>query len=302
MALARSRLHKAHAEPEAVREVRGHFGTAGNPYGASLEPELQAIVASARGDTTGGHSSSTAGTALYFPGCATIHEMPEAAAAFLRTLALHGVSGVIVNEVSSACCGLPLLWAGDLSAFAAHARRNATRLADVETVVVQDPACAHALKFRYAELGAPVAPEVWHVSELLADRLGLLAPIAGPSIETEPAAAPGERVAYLDACSLARGLGVIERPRRLVARAAGRIPIELPGLRGREADCCGASGLLPVTAPHAAAAMAESRIQAFRESGATRLVTFSPRCAAHLNRVDPTVHVIDASMLLAKIK
>jgi Fe-S oxidoreductase len=90
-------------------------------------------------------------------------------------------------------------------------------------------------------------------------------------------------------------------PRKLVARAAGAPPLELPGLRGMDADCCGAAGLLPTTAPATALAMAESRIQAFRQTGAAQLACMSPRCAAHLRKVDPTLDVVDVSALLARL-
>jgi hypothetical protein len=47
--------------------------------------------------------------------------------------------------------------------------------------------------------------------------------------------------------------------------------------------------------------MAEARVQAFRESGAAELATFSPRCATHLRSIDPTLPVVDVTMLLARL-
>jgi L-lactate dehydrogenase complex protein LldE len=111
----------------------------------------------------------------------------------------------------------------------------------------------------------------------------------------------GPSIAYADTCSLARGLGVVDEPRRLIRRITGKKAIELEGLGRREVDCCGAAGLLPESAPATATAMAESKIESFRASGADELAVFSPRCAAHLRSVDPTLVVVDAAHLIARL-
>ena len=137
-----------------------------------------------------------------------------------------------------------------------------------------------------------LAPAVVHVADFLSDRRS--AP-RGHASDRVP------RVAYADACHLARGLDLVEAPRQLLAKMAEGGAIELSGLRGREADCCGAAGLLPLTAPSAARAMGEARIHAFRDSGADELTMFSPRCEAHLRAIDPSLKIVDVSMLLARL-
>jgi hypothetical protein len=47
--------------------------------------------------------------------------------------------------------------------------------------------------------------------------------------------------------------------------------------------------------------MAEAKIESFRASGADELAVFSPRCAAHLRSVDPTLVVVDAAHLIARL-
>ena len=88
LSLTRARQLAGHVAPERVVEVCGHFGTAGNAYGTRLEGELDEIVQRARGDAGSGGS----GALLYMPGCATIHEAPEAAGDFLQALA-EGAGG-----------------------------------------------------------------------------------------------------------------------------------------------------------------------------------------------------------------
>lgn len=296
LTISRSRVLGAHGAPEAVREIGAHFGLAGNPYGAPLEAALSQAIQEAEVPTA---RPTPSGALVYLPGCTTLAERRESVTAFFRALALHGISGVATVDASSACCGLPLFWTGDLDGFRAHAQRYADRLRDVDTVIVHDPACAHALQRRYAEVGVTVAPVVLPVAEFFASRLGLTTLDEARAREGE-GRRRSESIAYFDTCHLARGLGVVSSPRRLISRATGGAPLELPGSIALEADCCGAAGLLPASAPGTAAAMAEARIQAFRQTGAQQLAVMSPRCAAHLSRVDPTVEVVDVVTLLSR--
>jgi Fe-S oxidoreductase len=298
LSLARSRSLAAHVAPEGVSEVRGHFAVANNTYGQPLDKNLEQLLA---GSESGQRISASAKT-VYLPGCVAVAERPEAAASFLRTLALRGISGVGVSPVSSECCGLPLFWAGDLEGFRAHAQRYAERLQGVEKLIVHDAACADAFRRRYVELGVRIPCEVEHVSRFLAGSLAIPPEDGdpeGPAPREAPSSGP---IAYMDTCHLTRCERAIATPRRLIARATGSPPVELAGMRGIRADCCGAAGLLPVTAPDTARAMAEARLDAFRSSGAQTLAVMSPRCAAHLSRVDPSAEVIDVSTLLARLK
>jgi Fe-S oxidoreductase len=227
------------------------------------------------------------------------------------------LSGVQLSEVSAGCCGLPLLWAGDLDGFQAHAERYRDALAMADQLVVHDPACAHALRVRYRDFGVEIRPRVVHAASFFAERFGLVSEResdAGEALETSGARMGGNapvalggaedgsgEVAYLDSCHLCRGLKLAKTPRRLIAKATGAPPRELAGLRGPDADCCGASGLLPATAPATATAMAEARIAAFRQTGAKQLAVFSPRCLAHLKRVDPSVDAVDVATLLGRL-
>lgn len=288
MSLARNRALDGHISPEGAREVRGHFGVAGNPQGTSLHHAIEAASESA------GLALEASPATMYFPGCRTLESAPEIATAFLRASRLFGISDVGVSRESASCCGLELFWAGDLEGFRSHAERFADRVRDVETIAVHDPACAHGLSVRYRDVGVALRPRVVHISEFLDERLRStrsLSRVSGVS----------ERVAYADSCSLSRGMRIMDAPRRLLLRATDAAAVELPGLRGLDVDCCGAAGLLPATVPATAFAMGQARIRAFKESGAERLAMFSPRCAAHLKHIDPTLPVVDGSMLLARL-
>lgn len=283
MSLARSRV--AHP-PAKVSELRGNFGMSGNPQGTALDGVLARV--SEESDV----ALSRSGKQVYFPGCETLAQFPDAASAFLRASLLFGLSNVSVTPLSASCCGAALFFAGDMEGFRGHAERFAQQLKDVDTLIVHDAACAHAMKQRYADVGVELKTEIKHVSQFLVDKVGAPRQRGGDS-------AP--KVAYSDTCSLARGLNLVDEPRAILRKLFEGGAIELPGLRGHEVDCCGASGLLPLTAPGTARAMGEARIAAFRATGAEELATFSPRCAAHLRAIDPTLRVVDVAMLLARL-
>ncbi|MBI2374510.1 MAG: (Fe-S)-binding protein [Deltaproteobacteria bacterium] len=292
--LARARVLSGHAAPAVVEELRGHFAVAANPVGQDLGPVLDRVASSA-------YSSAGArdGADVYFPGCSTLAERPEAAQRFLETALVQGIPEIGVRAISASCCGLPLLWAGDVDGFVAHARRFADRLTGVRRLVVHDPSCADAFARRYPELGVRLQTRIISVLELLAEHFHV-----EESGQLEDSRnREGNRLAYMDSCATARhvGGGLVTTPRKLLARATGSAPVDLPGLVGRSADCCGAGGLLPLVQPATALAMAEARVAAFRATGAKRLVVASPRCAAHLARADATIEVQDLASELARL-
>ncbi len=268
LALWRGRILEKGFAPPPVREVLGHFAVAANPTGASLDPLLKAAT-----DKKPGR-----GAVSYFPGCGTLQKSPQSVSAFFRAAERLGAPPPKLSREAASCCGLPLLWAGDIDGFAEHAERTAGRFESVERLVVHDPSCGLAFTHYYKKVGVDFAPEVEHVSTYLARAPG------------RPSAAK-EACAYMDNCSLSREL---DKDARGARQILGRHDIvELAGGVGADADCCGAQGLLPLTAPGTARAMAEAKIDAFARSGASRLVTASPRCAAHLKSVDPSLPVVD---------
>lgn len=285
LSLARHRVLSEGAAPAAVSEVCGHFGVAGNPQGVSLDGPIERIAEAA------GTAVKRSVDVLYLPGCETIATAPDAAVGFLRATSLLGLSEIGVTRASGSCCGLPLLWAGELDGFKGHAARFASQLEEAEKIVVHDPACAHAIASRYADVGVEVRAKVEHVSTYLHAHTG-----EGVRAHDWP------RTAYADTCSLTRGLGEVDAPRKLLRQILGGKADELVDItQPMDADCCGAAGLLPLAAPHTARAMAEARIQAFRETNAERLAMASPRCAAHLKSVDPSLDVVDLTSLFARL-
>lgn len=166
-----------------------------------------------------------------------------------------------------ACCGLPLLYAGDREGFAAAAKHLAAEVARAPRLIAVDPGCGRALLVEYARVGVPLPPVSLFV-DLAArekDRLRRLDEI-GPA-------------RFHDPCQLGRGLGRYEEPRAVLERVAPgavRFPREREG-----AECSGGGGLLPRTRPASSRAIADARIAQHRGAGGGLLVT---HCAASLHR------------------
>jgi len=197
-------------------------------------------------------------------GCSYVRAAPREA----RVAAVGLCDGPVA--LVEACCGLPLLYAGDERGFARQALALATETADRKTLLVADAGCAHALRVRYPAATATLSPTVELLVERAARDLGRLRPV-GPWVSEE-------RVRYHDPCLLGRGLGVYEAPRAVLTRALGRAPEEFHARR-EKAHCSGAGGLLPTTMPDTARAIARTRLGEHAEEGGGSVVT---ACASSL--------------------
>ncbi len=196
-------------------------------------------------------------------GCAYARAAPEQARDAI--VAASGLASMPVSLVE-ACCGLPLLEAGDRAGFERQALTLATETGDKRTLVVADAGCAYALRTHYRGV-ATLSPRV----ELLVERAArdLTRLKRAPGNGAGAAAGP---VRYHDPCRLGRGLGVYEEPRAVLTRVLGAAPLEFTHRRDR-ARCSGAGGLLPVTMPDAARAIAAARIDDHVSEGGGALVT-----------------------------
>ena len=172
--------------------------------------------------------------------------------------------------LAEACCGLPLLLAGDAKGFARQAEIFARETKRARNILVVDAGCAMALRVRYPEIGVKLDARVELVVEVAARELDTLSPVAGVS-KKEP-------VRYHDPCQLGRGLGIYEAPRAVLTRALGRAPDEFD-TRREKGTCSGGGGLLPATMPDVAQAIAKTRVDEHARNGGGRIVT---ACASSL--------------------
>ncbi len=201
---------------------------------------------------------------LVLPGCGYISKANDAARDIVNATARLAGEPV---AISSGCCGLPLLYAGDHAAFAVHAERFAASIQNVERVIVADSGCAMALRKHYPASGITVRPRVELLVEVAARELGRLETIGSH-----------ETIRYHDPCQLSRGLGVTEPPRTVLSRILGKSPAEFE--KNREGgSCAGSGGLLPVTMPAVSKGISRSRADEHVRLGGGRVVT---ACASSL--------------------
>src|SRR4051794_24144617 len=127
------------------------------------------------------------------------------------------------------CCGQPAYNAGDRADAKAIARQVVAVFAGYDYVVVPSGSCAGMVKLHYPEMFAD-EPEMRAQAEELAARtwelVSFLVDVRGM---TGVAASWPGRVAYHDACSGLRELGVKAQPRRLLGSIVGLELAELPG-------------------------------------------------------------------------
>ncbi|WP_437482333.1 (Fe-S)-binding protein [Sorangium sp. So ce1014] len=198
-------------------------------------------------------------------GCGYERHAPDVARDALE--ATEALTGAPVRPVR-ACCGLPLLYAGDRPGFEAAARRLAAEVASGERFVAVDPGCARAVRVDYPRVGVSVK-----TPELFVD-------LALASLDRLQRSTSERRVRYHDPCQLGRGLDRYDAPREILARITGRPPEEFIHRR-EHADCSGGGGLVPATRPASSAAIADGRIAEHRALGGGLLVT---HCAQSLRR------------------
>jgi Fe-S oxidoreductase len=249
--------------PHAARAATASFGA----HERRTRDAVTELVrdAAAHGPRTG--HGARGGTAFAI-GCAYVRRAPRTAASALRVA--DWVCGEAVDVVD-ACCGLPLLLAGDEPAFVRTARAFAERVHGAEKLLVHDAGCALALRIRYAQHGVALVPAVEVLVERVAEARARLTPLA-------PAAKSAGPVRYHDPCQLGRGLGVYDAPRAILAHLFGRPPDEFVHARDH-AGCSGGGGLLPLTHPEIAGEIATSRVREHENAGGGAIVT---ACASSL--------------------
>ena len=223
---------------------------------------LAAAVASLE---TEGAGSTGREPAAVLVGCGYVERSPDVARDALRAAAY--LLDRPVRPVR-ACCGLPLLYAGDRRGFAEAVSVLAREVASSPAFVAIDPGCARALLVEAPRIGVEVSkPEIF--VDLAARSLDRLRPLEDPG-----------PVRYHDPCQLGRGLGRYDEPRAILARLTGVAPEGF--LRERaQGECSGGGGLLPATRPESSRAIADARIAEHRERGGGTLVT---ACASSLHR------------------
>lgn len=233
----------------------------------------------------------------YFVGCSLAFNKQSMAKDGVELLNKLGIDYTIASQ--EWCCGHPLMVAGEREKAAEFMRHNIeTYLAlGVERIVFSCPGCYETFKRTIPKvLEEPIPFETMHMAELIATEVDLgkvsLEPISGGVVMT-----------YHDPCTLGRGVGVYEAPRKIIDAIPGTRLAEMP--RNREdAFCCGAGAFVRYDFPDLTEGAGHDRWVEAVETGAHLLLTACPACLGQFQwlraRSDGDMQVMDLIKLVNK--
>lgn len=170
-----------------------------------------------------------------------------------------------------------------------------------DAIVTPSSSCAKMIRREYTQLGAEfadleLAQQIAEISgrtfefcEFLIDQLKL---------ETVGAYFP-HKVAYHATCSSLRGLGLAERPKRLLNAVSG---LQLVDIANAE-ECCGFGGTFAVKNEAVSSAMLQDKMDAIAASGAEVCTAVDNSCLMHirggLERAKSPIKVMHIAEILA---
>jgi len=224
---------------------------------------------------------------LLMPGCTTaLNDLTAIEGAIKLATELAGED---IGLLSSLCCGLPYLQAGDIDNFKISALRMQEVIKKSSLIIVMDPGCAYTMKKLYRQYEINLNPRIVTLVEFISPYT---------SYFRKKVQIP-QPVFYHDPCHLSRDLGITDEPRDILMRI---IPSGIKNLfYNREKTlCCGGGGALPETMPEISHAIARKLVELYKKSEAASIVTACPTCKSMISRVAGAPPVFDIAELASK--
>ncbi|MEU6217702.1 (Fe-S)-binding protein [Streptomyces sp. NPDC047022] len=228
---------------------------------------------------------------------------PETGRAVVRLLTRLGVD--IDFPMAQTCCGQAHYNTG----YRHEAEPLAVKFSEVfreyEAIVTPSASCAAMVRELYPRLGrrardegrgegltavlTPVVPKTFELTEFLVDVLNV----------TDVGAYYPHRVTYHPTCHGLRGLGLGDRPARLLRAVKGLELVDLPGAE----ECCGFGGTFALKNPDVSAAMGADKVRDARSTGADVLCAGDNSCLMHIGgtmaRLDAGMRPVHIAQILA---
>jgi L-lactate dehydrogenase complex protein LldE len=172
-------------------------------------------------------------------------------------------AGCKVEVPTQTCCGQPAYNSGDRAAARTLALNTIAAFSGFDYVVAPSGSCAAMLKRHYPLLMAGDAEAEARARAFAEKVYELVSFLADVRKFTSLPGRPAGRVAYHDACSGLRELGIKRQPRALLATLPGTEVVELA-----EAEtCCGFGGLFCVKYPGISNAIVSRKTAAIAAAG-----------------------------------
>ncbi|MFD4577434.1 (Fe-S)-binding protein [Streptomyces sp. NPDC058417] len=207
---------------------------------------------------------------------------PDTGRAVVRLLTRLGVD--VDFPLAQTCCGQAHYNTGYRHGAEPLARHFAEVFGPYDAIVTPSGSCGAMVRELYPRLGeraraegrggglaatlAPVVPKTYELTEFLVDVLGV----------TDVGAHYPHTVTYHPTCHGLRGLGLGDRPLRLLRAVRGLELVELPGAE----ECCGFGGTFAVKNPDVSAAMGTDKVRSAESTGAGVLCAADNSCLMHL--------------------
>jgi len=186
------------------------------------------------------------------------------------------------------CCGQPAFNSGFREEAAEVARHFCRVFGESEYVVVPSGSCTSMITHHFSEvMDEKLRPKVYEFSEFLLD----VAKVEEVGAKWDGA------VTYHDSCHALRELHIKQGPRRLLSRVKG---LELREMDIAE-ECCGFGGTFAIKFEHVSKAMAATKVEAIRRTGAATVVSIDSSCLMQLSTALQLEKVPVATRHLAEI-
>jgi len=179
------------------------------------------------------------------------------------------------------CCGQPAFNSGYTEEARTIARHFLNVFRDSESIVVPSGSCTSMISHHFADVFQndpkllaevqALEPRVWEFSRFLLEAAG---------VEDVGARFDGV-VTYHDSCHALRELHIQSGPRKLLAKVQGLTLAEMDVAE----ECCGFGGTFSIKFPEVSGAMARTKIESIRKTGAATVVSIDSSCLMQLQGV-----------------
>jgi len=197
---------------------------------------------------------------------------------FATLTLLESAGCTVVVPEGQTCCGQPGWNSGDRAAAKALAEKLIAEFEDCPWVVAPSGSCAGMIRTHYPQLfsdSPAMLARVRALSERTYELTDFLVNIA--RVRKVPGTYAGS-IAYHDACSGLRELGVKEQPRQLLATMAGLTLKEMAGCE----TCCGFGGTFAVKYSDISTHMADRKCDSIVSSGVDAVVLGDLGCMLNI--------------------
>jgi glycolate oxidase iron-sulfur subunit len=219
--------------------------------------------------------------AAFFVGCLIDKIFPRVAKSALKALDYHG-TGVFLPE-NQACCGIPMISAGDVTAFRKTVRHNLQRFSeeDFDVLLTACATCTATIKKIWPlmfEMEADL-DAVRRLSEKTQDIHAFFIDTIGVSRLSQKDISHQTPVTYHAACHLKKSLGVVDQPLSLIAANPAYQLVEMA-----EPDwCCGLGGSFNLQYYELSARIGERKRRHIVETNAQIVATGCPACMIQIS-------------------